>query len=89
MRVLLISPPFRYRGRDGFPLGLGYLAAVARDMADVAVLDAAALRLSQQQIAREIEAQSPDIVGITQLRPRFRPRSRSLGPRRQPAQPLS
>jgi anaerobic magnesium-protoporphyrin IX monomethyl ester cyclase len=31
MNILLINPNFSYAGRDKFPLGLGYLAAVARD----------------------------------------------------------
>jgi anaerobic magnesium-protoporphyrin IX monomethyl ester cyclase len=30
MNVLLINPNFSYAGRDKFPLGLGYLAAIAR-----------------------------------------------------------
>ncbi len=40
MKILLINPLFSYVGKDKFPLGLGYLAAIARDRYhDVVVVD--------------------------------------------------
>src|SRR5271157_3883068 len=40
MRILLINPAFPYTGKDKFPLGIAYLAALARDMGNhVTVVD--------------------------------------------------
>ncbi len=67
MRLLLIHPKFPYRGRDIFPIGLGYLVSVARDKAEVSVLDENVEALDAEKI-RKI---NPDIVGITATTPSF------------------
>jgi len=85
-RLLFIFPPTRLH-REGVKqsvpaLGAGYLAAVARDRADVAILDAVAegfeterssthgffiYGLSMERIAERIRSFAPDFVGITCL----------------------
>ncbi|MFH1773630.1 MAG: radical SAM protein [Methanobacteriota archaeon] len=67
MRLLLIHPKFPYRGKDLFPIGLGYLASVARDRAEVFVLDENVEAFDAEKI-RKI---SPDIIGITATTPSF------------------
>jgi anaerobic magnesium-protoporphyrin IX monomethyl ester cyclase len=67
MRVLLIHPKFPYRGRDAFPLGLGYLAAVIKEKAEVTVIDENYNSLNLKGMA----AHPPDIVGITATTPSF------------------
>lgn len=70
MRVLLVHPRFPYRGRDAFPIGLGYLAAVARDMAEVdevVVVDENVAPLDLEGLARD----PPDLLGITSTTPSF------------------
>jgi radical SAM superfamily enzyme YgiQ (UPF0313 family) len=67
MKLLLVHPRFPYRGRDAFPLGLGYLAAIARDKAEVTVVDENVVPLDLEEITRE----PPDIVGITSTTPSF------------------
>ncbi|MBI5253307.1 MAG: radical SAM protein [Euryarchaeota archaeon] len=67
MRLLLIHPKFQYRGKDLFPIGLGYLASVARDKAEVSVLDENVEAFDAEKI-RDI---NPDIVGITATTPSF------------------
>lgn len=63
MRVLLIHPWFPYRGKDLFPLGLGYLAAVAEGN-EIDVID-------ENVEALDLEKINPDIVGITSTTPSF------------------
>ena len=63
MRVLLIHPRFPYRGKDSFPLGLGYLAAVAKGN-EIIVIDENVETLNLEKI-------NPDIVGITSTTPSF------------------
>lgn len=85
-RLLFIFPPTRLH-REGVKqsvpaLGAGYLAAVSRDKADVAVIDAVAegfhterdsnhgffiYGLSMDEIAERIKAFNPDFIGITCL----------------------
>lgn len=67
MRLLLIHPKFPYRGKDLFPIGLGYLASVARDRAEVFVLDENVEAFDAEKI-KEI---NPDVVGITATTPSF------------------
>ncbi len=67
MRLLLVHPRFPYRGRDAFPLGLGYLAAAARGNADVEVVDENYTPLDIHRIA----ADPPDILGISSTTPSF------------------
>lgn len=81
MKVLLIVPPeiiaiepFRSskRLRDcvkmikGFPVGLGYIAAVLeKNNVEVEILDAQIKDLSLERITEEIRRISPQIIGIT------------------------
>jgi anaerobic magnesium-protoporphyrin IX monomethyl ester cyclase len=67
MRLLLVHPRFPYRGRDAFPLGLGYLAAVAREHAEVEVVDENHAPIDMERVA----ADPPDIVGISSTTPSF------------------
>jgi len=54
------------------PLGLAYLAAVLqRDGHEVNLIDAAVLRLSEEQIANEIRRFDAQLIGITALTPRY------------------
>jgi radical SAM superfamily enzyme YgiQ (UPF0313 family) len=67
MRLLLVHPAFPYRGKDLFPIGLGYLAAVARDYAEISVIDDNVEAFEEDKVA----SFSPDIVGITSTTPSF------------------
>lgn len=75
MKVLLIQPNYRriyaYAERKEItpvfpPLGLAYIAAVLRrENIPVRILEANAHDLNHEQIKKNIEEYSPDIVGIT------------------------
>jgi len=67
MRVLFIHPKFPYRGKDLFPIGLGYLASISKDRADVKVIDE---NVEGFSIAK-ITDFKPDIIGITATTPSF------------------
>lgn len=67
MRILLVHPRFPYRGRDAFPLGLGYLAAVVMDRADVEVVDDNFQRFEVEKILKG----PPDMIGISSTTPSF------------------
>lgn len=67
MRVLLIHPAFPYRGKDLFPIGLGYLAAIAEDRAEVFVIDENVEAFDLEKV----KSIGPDIVGITSTTPSF------------------
>lgn len=67
MRLLLVHPRFPYRGKDSFPLGLGYLASIAREKAEIIVVDENVAPFDLEKITRE----PPDIVGITSTTPSF------------------
>lgn len=67
MRLLLVHPHFPYPGKDLFPLGLGYLAASAEDIAEVGVVDESVERVTPERL-REL---NPDVVGITATTPSF------------------
>lgn len=67
MRLLLIHPKFPYRGKDLFPIGLGYLASVARNKAEVSIFDENVEAFDAEKI-RKI---NPDVVGITATTPSF------------------
>jgi radical SAM superfamily enzyme YgiQ (UPF0313 family) len=55
------------------PLGLAYLAAILqRDGHEVRVIDAAVLRLSEDQIVSDVREFHPHLIGITTLTPRYR-----------------
>ncbi|MEE8400896.1 MAG: radical SAM protein [Candidatus Hydrothermarchaeaceae archaeon] len=67
MRILLIHPKFPYRGRDLFPLGLGYLASAVRDISEITVIDENLEEFSIERVRRI----NPDIIGITATTPSF------------------
>lgn len=67
MRLLLIHPKFPYRGKDLFPIGLGYLASVVKGRAEVFVLDENVEAFDTEKVKKF----SPDIVGITATTPSF------------------
>jgi len=67
VRLLLIHPGFPYRGKDLFPIGLGYLAAVAGDLAEIRVVDEA----DQRFTTGALDDFRPDVVGITATTPSF------------------
>ncbi len=75
-RLLLVNPSFQRRVQRiaqtsvGPPLGLAYLAAVARDAGhQVSILDANALGLAPDEIARRAAAYAPTVVGVTATTP--------------------
>ena len=77
MKVLLVSPPDDLEAMLGTgatfiqkyePLGLLYVAAVARELGhDVRVIDAYAQELNVEQVLAMIEAFSPHVVGFSTL----------------------
>jgi radical SAM superfamily enzyme YgiQ (UPF0313 family) len=67
MRILLIHPGFPYRGKDLFPIGLGYLAAAVEGIADITVIDEGVEGLSFEKMKKI----NPDIIGITATTPSF------------------
>ena len=67
MRLLLVHPKFPYRGKDLFPIGLGYLASVTRDKAEVFVLDENVETFDAEKIRKT----SFEVVGITATTPSF------------------
>lgn len=67
MKILLVNPEFPYKGRDKFPVGLSYIAAVAKKFGEVRIID----ENIGEKAEREIEKFSPDIVGITSTTPSF------------------
>jgi len=77
MKITFINSPLQDYGkvekRDYYttpPLGLGYLATIAKNMGcDVKLLDAEALGLSPKEIIEQTEANNPDVVGINLISP--------------------
>jgi radical SAM superfamily enzyme YgiQ (UPF0313 family) len=67
MRLLLVHPYFPYLGKDLFPLGLGYLAASVKDIAEVRVIDESVEKVTPEKL-REF---NPEFVGITSTTPSF------------------
>jgi len=71
MKVLLISPPTESAiksiiGTTGPPLGLAYLASVAREKGhDVKIVDSLAEDYTFDEVKKIISQYSPDLVGIT------------------------
>ncbi|MGD0780414.1 MAG: FkbM family methyltransferase [Dehalococcoidales bacterium] len=68
-KTLLINPdtpPFyQFGGASGFPIGLGYIAAVLEKDYDVSVIDVGAEGLNDDAIKKRIAEIEPKIVGIT------------------------
>ncbi|HEQ78060.1 MAG TPA: cobalamin B12-binding domain-containing protein [Euryarchaeota archaeon] len=67
MKLLLIHPYFPYRGKDLFPLGLGYIASAARKYAEIKVID----EIVHPFTIEGFRAFDPDFVGITATTPSF------------------
>lgn len=75
VKIIFINPPLSHEERYGLktksggwtpPLGLAYLAAVVRIRGfEVNILDAAALELSPEDVARKVLLENPQYVGIT------------------------
>ncbi|MGC9123470.1 MAG: B12-binding domain-containing radical SAM protein [Thermoplasmata archaeon] len=71
MKILFISPPTDSAiksviGTTGPPLGLAYLASVAREKGfDARIVDSLAENLTYYDVEKIIRQYSPDIVGIT------------------------
>ena len=67
-RIALIAPPCPDRftlDPGGLPLGLAMLAAMVRETAEVAIIDARSRALSTGQAAMETSAFRPDIIGVS------------------------
>jgi radical SAM superfamily enzyme YgiQ (UPF0313 family) len=76
MKTLLINPNIPDYcdriGRDqGFPLGLGYIAAVLEKHHDVKVTDVWAEGLDNDGLRRIVSCMRPEIVGLTSATPAF------------------
>jgi len=71
LKVLLISPPAQsivkqVVGATAPPLGLAYLASIARDIGcDVRIMDSLAEDLTLREIRAKIKKFYPDLVGVT------------------------
>ncbi|MCX6647621.1 MAG: radical SAM protein [bacterium] len=67
-RIILISPPGLYRDTpdpNGLPLGLVMLATMAREIADVEIIDSYSLALPVSETIDRVTKSSPDMVGIS------------------------
>ncbi len=77
MKIMLVNPPTTSEiksvlGVNGVPLGLVYLASVARNEGhEVRFLDASAENLDLRSIKNRIKDFYPDLVGITATTPAF------------------
>ncbi|MGC8689797.1 MAG: B12-binding domain-containing radical SAM protein, partial [Thermoplasmata archaeon] len=71
MKILFVSPPTDSAiksvvGTTGPPLGLAYLASIARNKGfDTKIVDSLAENLTFDDVKKIIDQYSPDIVGIT------------------------
>lgn len=71
MRILFVSPPTNSIVKEILstttpPLGLAYLASVARQKGhEVKILDSLAMNLTFDDVEKEIKKYSPDIIAIT------------------------
>ena len=82
MKVLLVNPPYSLEERYGKklkhfgghaePLGLAYLAAVARNAGyEVEIIDAPIQNHTPESIARKVRDEKIQLVGITMLTPMY------------------
>lgn len=67
MKIVFLNPGFPYKGKDKFPVGLAYLAGVAKQFGEVFIIDENLRRFS----ASDIKKIKPDYVGITSTTPSF------------------
>lgn len=71
----MINPPhiiskYKFIGLVAPPLGISYIAAVLeQNKIDVKIIDASAMEMDWDQLEKEIEKISPDVVAITALTP--------------------
>lgn len=66
MKILLLNPPTRnYHVPENPMLGLLYLASAVRDKHDTWILDLDALKYTDNQMAKRIAKEKPDMIGIT------------------------
>ena len=73
LKLLLVRPPRRDPSDAGLsvpPLGLAYIAAVARDGGhDVEIIDAYALDMSWAEFEAQIRSRRPDVLGLSAMTP--------------------
>jgi radical SAM superfamily enzyme YgiQ (UPF0313 family) len=75
MKVLMINPPhilskYKFIGLVAPPLGISYIAAVLEENdINVSIIDASAMEMDWEELEKEIEKTSPDVIGITALTP--------------------
>lgn len=78
MKVLLVNPPIGMADVPpplftSAPLGLGYVAAVLeQNDIDVKVIDGCLEGLNSERLAKELDAYSPDVVGVSVVTPRIK-----------------
>jgi radical SAM superfamily enzyme YgiQ (UPF0313 family) len=71
MKILLLSPPTdsvikSVIGVTGPPLGLAYLASIARDQGDdVRIIDSLAMDYTFEDVKSQIKKFDPDLIGLT------------------------
>ncbi len=76
MKVLLIHPPISMTEDtpplfNSLPLGLGYIAAVLeQNDIDVRIIDGYIEGLNREKLSKELDAYSPDLVGVSVVTPR-------------------
>lgn len=73
VKLLLVRPPRRDSADAGLsvpPLGLAYIAAVARDGGhDVEIIDAYALDMSWSEFEAQVRVRRPDVLGLSAMTP--------------------
>ncbi len=67
MKILFVNPKYGYKGRDKFPVGLGYLAAIAKNYGKVFISDEN-VGAEAEKLISEIK---PDLVCLTSTTPSF------------------
>ncbi|MDI7277390.1 MAG: radical SAM protein, partial [Anaerolineae bacterium] len=76
MNILLLFPPYPYRGRyvhRAFPLGLGYLAAVLSEHGfQTEIADLSCQTPDDGEIRSLIRSRQPDVIGISAVTENYR-----------------
>jgi len=70
MKVMLVNPKFPYKGRDRFPLGLAYIAAVLENLDGIEKIEIADESVGEDAKER-IKKRELDVVCITSTTPSF------------------
>jgi anaerobic magnesium-protoporphyrin IX monomethyl ester cyclase len=77
MQVTFVNPPYptgSHRHPPFIPLGIGYLAAILeKNGYDVNVIDCQALKLTLNEVEKELHKRQPDIVGLTSTTLTYKP----------------